>query len=215
VSEGARAYWNRVARRYAARPIGDEAAYAAALDRTRAHLAPDDHVLEIGCGTGTTALRLAGAVARITACDLSEEMVAIARERAAERADDGGAEIAFLCADPFAPGAPPLDGAPFDAVLAFNLLHLTDDADAALARVHALLRPGGVFVSKTVCLKALSPPLRLLVWGLRRAGVLPPRMRSFSMEELERAIAGAGFEIVETGTYPRRPPGRLVVARKA
>jgi SAM-dependent methyltransferase len=209
VTDTARAYWNRVARRYAERRIGDEAAYAAALARTRAHLPADARVLELGCGTGTTALRLAGAAAAIEAWDFSEEMVAIARERAAEA---GAAHVAFRCGDPFAAAAP---GAAFDAVLAFNLLHLLDDLDAALGWIRAALRADGVFVSKTVCLKALSPPLRLVVWGLRRGGVLPPDMAAFSADALERRIAGAGFEIVETGLYPRKPPGRFIVARRA
>jgi ubiquinone/menaquinone biosynthesis C-methylase UbiE len=208
MTEAAPAYWNRVARRYAERPVSDLEAYEAALARVRAHLAPGDRMLELGCGTGTTALTLADAVSTITACDFSEEMVAIARERAAA-ADV--ANVAFHKADALA--APPED-APFDAILAFNLLHLLDDLDAALARVRALLRPGGAFISKTVCLRDLGPHLRLAVWGLRRAGVLPPVMRGFRAPELEARIAAAGFAIVETGTFPRRPPGRLVIARR-
>lgn len=208
MTEPARAYWNRVARRYADRPVSDPEAYDAALARVRAHLPPGARVLELGCGTGTTALRLADAATAIEACDFSEEMIAIARERAAAAEAD---TVAFRCADPLAAGAPTSE---FDAVLAFNLLHLIDDLDGELAAIRARLRPGGVFISKTVCLREVGPHLRLAVWALRRFGVLPPHMASFRAAALERRIAGAGFEILETGTYPKSPPGRLIVARK-
>lgn len=49
-------FWNGTARKYAASQIGDMAGYERTLARTRSYLHPDDRVLEIGCGTGTTAL---------------------------------------------------------------------------------------------------------------------------------------------------------------
>lgn len=55
-------FWNRVARRYARAKIGDPQGYERSLERTRALLGPGDRVLELGCGTGMTALRLAGSV---------------------------------------------------------------------------------------------------------------------------------------------------------
>ncbi|WP_342070622.1 hypothetical protein [Yoonia algicola] len=51
-------FWNRVARRYAATPMRNQAAYEATLERISAHLKPTDPVLELGCGTQSTALRL-------------------------------------------------------------------------------------------------------------------------------------------------------------
>ena len=56
-------FWNRFADRYAARPIKDVAAYEALLADVAARLKPEGKVLEIGCGTGGTAIRLAEGVA--------------------------------------------------------------------------------------------------------------------------------------------------------
>jgi len=65
------AFWDRVARKYAADPIADMAGYEATLRRVQTLLTDDQDVLEIGCGTGTTALRLAPSVRRMLATDVS------------------------------------------------------------------------------------------------------------------------------------------------
>lgn len=200
-------FWDRVAERYAARPIDDVPAYEASLERVRAYLAPGDRVLEVGCGTGTTALRLAPGVAELTALDISGEMVRIARGKAEA---EGARNVSFARAG--LEQARP-EAAPFDAVLAFNLLHLLDDLPAALGRVRDLLRPGGLFISKTPALAERSVALRLVVPLMTALG-RAPRVRFLRPEQLEAAVTGAGFEIVERGDYPQRPRSRFLVARR-
>ena len=51
-------FWDRIAARYARKPVADEAAYRRKLAVTRDYLAPDMDVLEFGCGTGSTAIVL-------------------------------------------------------------------------------------------------------------------------------------------------------------
>lgn len=204
------AFWDRIADRYAARSLGDEAAYAATLERARAHLRPADTALEIGCGTGRTAIALAPSVASYHATDLSPRMIEIARSRPEGAA---AANLSFSVAE--ATEAP---GAGYNAVLAFNLLHLLDDLPAGLREIAAHLRPGGRLISKTPCLRDLSLPVRLpvglLVRPMRLAG-LAPALRFLGARELERSIAEAGFRIVETGDFPARRAQRLVVAELA
>ena len=55
--------------------------------------------------------------------------------------------------------------------------------------------------------------LQPLVAGLRLIGKAPG-FRFLAPDRLEREIAQAGFDIVETGDYPQRPPSRFIVARK-
>lgn len=203
-------FWDKVADKYAAAPIRNEDAYNATLDRVRAVLNPSDTVLELGCGTGTTAIALARSVSHIIATDVSEAMLAKGRDKAR---DQGLGNIDFVQAD--AADAP--EG-PFDAVLAFNLLHLIEDMDSALAEIAKRTKPGGVFVSKTFCM----PERRNVIWWFIQIG-LPvmqaigkaPYFAKLSTAELDTAITDAGFTIIETQNAPGKDPRRTVFARRA
>lgn len=202
-------FWNRIARKYAADPIADMAGYERTLERTRHYLRGEDTVLEVGCGTGTTALRLARSVGRIVATDISSEMIAIARERTVA---EGRPNVTFEVATPDA--APWPDGT-FDAALGFNVLHLVAAREAALRGVHRLLKPEGLFISKTPCLKEMNPAVRIAVPVMQLVGKAP-YVASFSAADLEREIAAAGFEIVERARHASRGKDArpFLVARK-
>jgi ubiquinone/menaquinone biosynthesis C-methylase UbiE len=206
-------FWDRSARRYAADPIKDMEGYERTLDRTRHYLRATDTVLELGCGTGTTALKLAPYVSRMVATDLSGEMIAIAREKAAAQAC-GNAEFAVATPECTADGVPWPDGS-FDAVLAFNLWHLVADRTSALAHVHRVLKPGGLFVSKTPCLAEMNPLIRLALPVAQLVGKAP-YVAIFSATALEREIEAAGFAIIERARHGsgRKDARIFIVARK-
>jgi SAM-dependent methyltransferase len=201
------AFWDRIAPKYAADPIKDMAAYEYTLNRSRSYLTGQENGLELGCGTGSTALLLAPGLRHLTATDISPAMIAIGRAKA-EAA--GVANVNFAVAD--AEAANPAD-TPFDVIFAFNLLHLTADPKAAIARIHGHLRPGGLFISKTACLSGLFRLMTVPVAVMRMFG-RAPEVRFFSPRWLERAVAGAGFEIIESGDFPKRPARRYIVARR-
>lgn len=202
-------FWDRAAPKYAAQPLADPSAYERTLERTRQHLTSNDVVVEFGCGTGSTALKLAPAVKRIVASDISPAMIAIGREKAQL---EGRTNVEFAVATP---EAAPWSDASFDAALAFNLLHLVQERQAALAGVRRLLKPGGLFISKTACLAQANPIYRVVVPVMQVVGKAP-YVAFFSAGELEREIAAAGFDIVErehhgSGAKDVRP---FLVARR-
>ncbi len=199
-------FWDRIAKRYANKPVGDEAAYQRKLATTREYFRPDMEVLEIGCGTGSTAIAHAPYVAHIRATDISDKMIEIAREKAA------AANVRNVTFE--TRGVEDLDVASesVDAVLALSLLHLLEHKDAAIARVHDTLRPGGIFVSNTVCLGDSMKWFRLVGPIGRWLGVFP-LVRVFTQSELEESLTSAGFEI----EHQWQPDKRVVfiIARKA
>ncbi len=199
-------FWDRVAHRYAARPIGDMQSYDQTMERTRARLAPADRVLELGCGTGTTALRLADAVNHLTATDLSAEMIQIARDKALA---EGVTNVSFR----HAALRDAAGGERFDAVLAFNLLHLLPDLSGDLAAIHEMVKPGGLFISKSACLSGRGLHLRLLLGALRLLGKAP-HIRFLRADALEDTIRAAGFEIIETHRFPGVAAARFIVAHR-
>lgn len=200
-------FWDRVAERYARRPLADEATYRRKLEISREYFRADMQVLEIGCGTGMTAIAHAPYVAHIRATDASAKMLEIARRRAiAESVRNVSFEQA--CAEDLAVA----EGS-IDAVLALSVLHLLDDPGSVLASVHRMLGPGGILVSNTVCLGDKSRWIRAVA---RLGGLLGllPSIRFLSRTEVEHSLVAAGFEILRTW----RPGDGLavfIVARSA
>jgi 2-polyprenyl-3-methyl-5-hydroxy-6-metoxy-1,4-benzoquinol methylase len=98
-------------------------------------------VLEVGCGIGTDSVNFARAGAELTAIDLSEESLRIARERAQVM---GVADrITFLQANAEELTSVVHDG-PYDLVYSFGVIHHTPHPETALAEMRALTAKGGM-----------------------------------------------------------------------
>jgi len=96
-------------------------------------------VLELGCGTGNDAARLAGEGYLVTAVDVSGEAIGQAQARF-------GSQARFLVAD--ITGRLPFPDWSFDAVMSNVAVHMFPDrvTRAVFAQVERLVRPGGLFV---------------------------------------------------------------------
>jgi ubiquinone/menaquinone biosynthesis C-methylase UbiE len=202
-------FWDRTSRKYARSAIADQAGYERTLDRTRALLGLRDRVLELGCGTGTTALRLAGDVQDYLATDISAGMIAIANEKHA------AGPIPALVFRTATAEAPTPDAAQFNAVLGFNYLHLVRDLPGTLRRIHALLAAEGLFISKTPCLGDMNPLIRLALPAMRAIGKAP-HVGVFRAADLSRHISAAGFDILATENHATKGNDNrpYIVARK-
>lgn len=209
VSRKAR-FWDRIARKYAADPIADMPGYEATLRRVQGLLTAEMNVLEIGCGTGSTALRLAPFTRRLLATDVSAGMIGIAREKLAA---EPLPQLAFALADADAPAAGPGD---YHAVLAFNLLHLVSDLDGALASAVQALRPGGLLISKTACVAEMNPLIRWLAIPVMQAIGKAPHVLLFDADTLQAAMVRQGLviEAVERHGTRGKDIRVFIVARK-
>jgi len=168
-----------------------------AYDRLAAGVEGGQRVLDVGCGTGALALRMARRGARVKAIDIRAEML----EMAARRAREAGVGNRIALAEM---GVAELDGEPAgsrDVVsTGLCLSELSDDEVAyTLRQAHRILVPGGrLLVADEVrpggvvarLLRGLiRTPLVALTW-------LVTQQTSHAVQELSERIAAAGFEIV-------------------
>lgn len=203
-------FWDGVAPKYAKTPVSDTESYEYTLQRTASYLKASDRVLELGCGTGTTALKLAGHAGHIIASDFAPGMLEEGRRKAAAQ---GVENVSFELAGA---NAPP-EG-PFDVAMAFNLLHLVEDLDDALAVIRDSLKPGGLFISKTFCTPEAGGSLKY--YAMR--AMLPlmqmvgkaPYVRFLSAADWDRAVERAGFTLIERECYPKKDARRFLVAKR-
>jgi len=133
---------------------------AAALSE---HVPAAGRVLDLGCGTGELARAAAARGMRVTACDISEQML----RRAAQRDPGGAVEWVQLRLNwqtlPFQPRT-------FDAVVASSVLEYVDDPAAVLSECARVLRTSGVVLCTV---PDLSHPIRWLEFLAGLAARLP------------------------------------------
>jgi SAM-dependent methyltransferase len=168
-----------------------------------AELAPGDSVLDVGGGYGEPSLTAARAVApqgRVVCTDISPEMLALARDRAA---DSGLADIEFVARD-----AEELDfeDESFDAVLSRATLMFLPDVAGTLKRLRGFLKPGGRLAASVWGKQPVvqfSAAFPVIVQELGLPSPPPGRPGAFALSDPDRLaglVAEAGFRNVETGT---------------
>lgn len=181
-------FWDKSAEKYIKSPIKDEATYQQKLAITQEFLRPHWKVLEFGCGSGATAIFHAPYVKHVVATDISDKMIEAAQRKTAEA---GVKNIAFrqgtLDSLEFHNGS-------FDAVLGLNVLHLLEDVDGAIAKVHRLLKNDGVFISSTSLIAEINIFFQWLISGMQLLG-LAPYVSRFTMSQLVSKLLKTGFTI--------------------
>ena len=199
-------FWNRIAKRYARKPVTDQQTYETKLAKTDGYLKATDLVLEIGCGTGTTALHHAPRVARIRATDISLKMIEIARAKAAA-ANVANVDFEVVALDNLSVTANSMD-----VILAHSILHLLADVEETITRLHDMLKPDGLLISSTACIGDMMPLFRYVA-PIGRAVRLLPRVNVFRERELLEWFQRAGF-VIEERWQPKPKSSVYLVARK-
>jgi len=127
----------------------------------------EGRVLEVACGTGQIALRLARQGWRMTGLDRSPEMLAFLVEQAEQK----GASVSPLCADMISFALPEPQHAACNPLSSFRLLLDEDAARSHLRCVAAVLEPGGVYVLDTAFGTSGEAEDDLEEWVMRRNDV--------------------------------------------
>ena len=200
-------FWDRIAERYSKRPISDEAAYQKKLQVTHEYFQPNMEVLEFGCGTGSTAITHAPYVKHILAIDISSKMIEIAQGKAdAKNVENVTFEHSSI--DELS-----VPDQSLDAVLGLSILHLLDNKEDVIAKVHEVLKPGGIFVTSTACLGDTMKFFKIIAPIGKFVGLMP-LVKVFTKKELEDSLTDAGFEI-DYQWQPGKGKAVFIVAKKA
>ncbi len=198
-------FWNKTAAKYSKSAIADPSAYEETLDRIKTLLQPNHRVLEIGCGTGATALELASRVDRYLATDFSEQMIDIAQSK---QSPGTAAHLRFAVH-----AADDMPEAPHDVILALNLLHLVPDPQFVIQQAFAAMPSGGLFIAKTALMSEGRWFLPIVIKVMRLFGKAP-FVCQFSEAELREMLELVGFEISETLMQPDIAPRLFTIAKK-
>ena len=201
-------FWDKLARSYDKQSLKTyNEAYEATIRRSIPYVDEHSKVLDFGCGTGITTLRLAGMAANITAVDISGNMIDEAKKKAHAKHIENISFYVGTLTEMI------LDTESFDAVTAFNVLHFIDEPTAILQRFHSLLKPEGVFLSATDCMAERRCVQSLVYTTLAKLGILPS-FSSMNAVGLKSLIQRAGFEIIESARLFVDPPNIFIAARK-
>ncbi len=150
-------------------------------------------VLDLGCGTGRHALRLAADGAEVTAVDFSEGMLAEARRK------PGAERVRFLVHDLHDPL--PLPAGSFDRVVSGLVLEHLRDLDGFFREAYRMLRPDGRAV-----ISAMHPAMFLRGSQARftdpeSGQVVQPGSLPHQLGEFVMAAVRAGFRIEHIGEH--------------
>ena len=176
--------YDRAARAYDRRWAGYVRDTHALLDAV-ARVRPAERVLDVGCGTGMFAARLAARhpAQRVVGVDVSAGMLAEARRTTAAFPN-----VRFECAPAT---ALPVADAAFDVVVTASALHYVRDPGAALAEARRVLRAGGRL--------AVVDWDRSRWWMAAMDGFLtladPAHGRTLAADEIARLMTDAGFDV--------------------
>jgi len=154
------------------------------LQQLRAHTSKTCAMLDAGCAEGIYMHALIGGVRIAVGLDISLPKLARAHSRSRP-----GAGLSFAMANleriPLASGS-------FDVVLCVETLEHVPDHGAAIAELHRVLMPGGIFIVSVPTEKnELRGSYKQQLQWHEKSG----HLHSFSREELGHLLEAAGFSI--------------------
>jgi ubiquinone biosynthesis O-methyltransferase len=187
-------FWNRLSKNYDKRALGDKT-YLKTLELTKKYLKSNNIVMDFGCATGLYSIELSDKVNKLYGFDISSKMIDTANNKAKEQ---NIKNIEFKQTTIF---DEIYQKESFDVILTFHIILYFEDTEKLMKRMNELLKPGGLIITATACLKE-NKKLRNYLMGsllslLKRLKILP-YVKFFKINELKNQISKANFKILET-----------------
>ncbi|MEM7760965.1 MAG: class I SAM-dependent methyltransferase [Cyanobacteria bacterium P01_A01_bin.40] len=205
-------FWDSASKNYDKTEERFEYIHNKSRENTRRFLNGSDTVLDYGCGTGTASCQFSSQVKEIHAIDISSKMIEIAKEKAAVSKIEN---VRFEQSDIF---DKKYSNESYDVILAFNMLHTVTSPRDVMQRINELLKPEGVFISVTPCLRQkMSFLVNLqiqLVRVLCKLGLIPIPIRRITSSEVDDLLETVEFQTVESEEIYKGASSYFVVAKK-
>ena len=188
-------FWDKQAKRFDDSEKQFEPASQELIARTKEYLNANDNVLDFGCATGTKTLELADGIKHIHGLDISAEMIS---EAIKKKNKVNVTNVSFSQGTIFNDD---LEKASFEKIIAYAIIHLLEDSEKVIQRIHELLKPGGLLISETACFKdKMDFKTRLeftTYFFMKRLGIFPLHLNMFNTSDIEQLINSQNFNIVK------------------
>ncbi len=205
-------FWNKQAKKYDYSERQFEHVFKEVISKTKEYLNTNDNVLDFGCATGTKTLELAGATKQIHGIDISDEMI---KEATKKKNELKNMNASFTHGTIFKND---LEKASFDKIISYGVIHLLDDKEKVIQRIHELLKPEGLFISTTACLKNKMAFRNRLEFSaylfIKRLGIFPLHLNMLKTNDVEKLIINGKFQIVKAEKIFHGITISFVIARK-
>lgn len=205
-------FWDKQAKRYDQAEKQFASVYNNIIDKTCKYLNLNDYVLDYGCATGNKTIELAQKVQHIHGIDISPEMINEANKKKSEL---DISNISFSQGTIFDSN---LENSSFDTIIAYGIIHLLEENQKVIQRIHELLKQGGLFISTTACMKdkmAVKTRIEVTLYILmKKLGIFPLHINMFKSTEVIRIIEEQNFQIIEKERIIDGIPAIFVVAKK-
>ncbi len=160
------------------------------LDKVSDDVSKGSIVLEVACGTGLVALKIAEKTSRVYGVDISQPMINEAKLKVEKKEINN---VEFSAEDAY---ALPFDKDMFDTVICNNALHNMVNPQKALSEMKRVLKPGGRLIATIVGIgESRKFKLAMVIYHL--FGGKLPIFHKLSLDDSANMINATGFSVVK------------------
>ena len=182
-------FWDKIAPEYEPFIEKHWKVYPSLLDKIYNDV-DGDTVLEVACGTGLVALKVAKRVSKVYGIDISEPMIDEAKKKAKET---GIQNVEFSVKDAYALS---FDNNMFDTVICNNALHNMKEPEKTLSEIKRMLKTGGQLIATIVGIGE-SRKYKIMMTMYHLFGGRLPIFHKLNLDELANMISESGFTVVK------------------
>ena len=162
--------------------------WSSLLDKIFNDVDAGDTVLEVACGTGLVALKVAERASKVSGIDISAPMIDEAEKKMREKGFDN---VEFFVEDAYSLH---FGNDIFDTVICNNALRNMKYPQKALPEIKRVLKPGGRFIGAIVGFG--EAPKYKMLYAIFKLFIRFPVFHKFNLDKMANMIRDSGFSIV-------------------